>query len=190
MVGDCARIQPLIVLKSSNMTEPTLNNPGPKQVPTALLGKYQEITSLTDQFCKDFLTSEYAVLCHAMASTLARKRPSPLSTGKATTWACGIVYSLGRVNFLFDKSQTPHMRADELPAHFGLGAKTGAAKSTVIMGLLRISQMDPQWTLASRLAENPRAWYIQIGGYVVDARELPREVQEDVFRRGLIPYLP
>ena len=54
--------------------------------------------------------------------------------------------ALGRVNYLFDKSQTPHMRADELCQHFGLGSSTGAAKSKAIIELLKIGQMDPGWT--------------------------------------------
>jgi hypothetical protein len=51
--------------------------------------------------------------------------------------------------FLFDKSQTPHMRADELCPHFGLSPKTGSAKSTAIMELLKIGPMDPNCTLPS-----------------------------------------
>ncbi len=38
-----------------------------------------------------------------MAAALSRKRPSPLSTGRERSWAVGIIYALGQVNFLFDK---------------------------------------------------------------------------------------
>ena len=172
------------------MTEVSPQNPVSPAIPVAMRAKFLEITALMDKFCENFLTPEYAQLCQAMAATLARKRPSPLGAGKANTWACGIVYSVGRVNFLFDKSQTPHMRADALPGHFDLSAKTGAAKSTVIMTLLKVSTMDPKWTLPSRMADNPMAWYVQINGYVVDARTLSKDLQEEVFRRGLIPFLP
>ena len=34
------------------------------------------------------------------------------------------------------------------------------------------------------------AWMIQVNGFVVDARRLKREVQEEAFRKGLIPYIP
>ncbi len=161
-----------------------------ERVPTALQDRYDEIVTLTDQFCQQQLTEEYRDLCRRMVAMLCRKRPSPVVTGKPNTWACGIVYSLGRVNFLFDKSQTPHLRADELCPYFGLSPKTGAAKSTAIMALLKMGPMDPKWTLPSRLADNPMAWLIQVNGLIVDARQVPREVQEEAFRRGLIPYLP
>jgi hypothetical protein len=138
------------------MPEPPLKNQGAKPVPAAMRAKYWEITALTDQFCDNLLTREYAVLCQAMAAELARKRPSPLNTGTANTWACAIAYSLGRINSLFDKSQTPHMPSDQLCAHFGLSAKAALAKSTAIMAQLKMAPMDPQWTVMSRAS--PMKW--------------------------------
>ena len=40
------------------------------------------IVGMTDQFCRDHLNDEYAVLCRKLAEKLARKRPSPLARGK------------------------------------------------------------------------------------------------------------
>ncbi len=141
-----------------------------ERVPAALQSQYDEIVTLTDTFCQQHLNEEYRDLCRRMAATLCRKRPSPVATGKTNTWACGIVYSVGRVNFLFDKSQTPYLRADELCQHFGLSPKTGSAKSTAIMALLKSGQADPHWTLPSRMGDNPMAWLIQVNGLIVDAR--------------------
>ena len=103
-----------------------------------LQGKYDEIVTLTDRFCQQHLTEEYRDICRRVTAMLCRKRPSPLVTGKPNTWAGGIVYAVGRVDFLFDKTQTPHRRADQLCSHFGLSPKTGSAKSTAIMALLKI----------------------------------------------------
>ena len=38
--------------------------------------------------------------------------------------------------------------------------------------------------------QNPLAWMIQVNGLIADARRLPREVQEEALRKGLIPYIP
>jgi len=38
--------------------------------------------------------------------------------------------------------------------------------------------------------DNPTAWMIEINGFVLDARLLKREHQEEAFRKGLIPYVP
>ena len=66
----------------------------------------EELMKMTDAFCKEFLNEEYADLCRKLAETLARKRPSPLLQGRLETWACGIVRTIGWVNYLDDRSQT------------------------------------------------------------------------------------
>jgi hypothetical protein len=97
---------------------------------------------------------------------------------------------VGRANFLFDQSQTPHLRADEWCHHFGLSPKTGSAQSTTILEWLKSGPANPHWTLPSRMGDNPLAWLIQANGLIVDARQVARELQEDASRGGLIPYLP
>jgi len=94
------------------------------------------------------------------------------------------------VNFLFDKTQTPHLSAGELCALFGVSKSTAGAKAKVIMDSLKISLMDPRWCLPSKLADNPLAWMISVNGLLIDARHAPHEIQEEALRRGLIPYLP
>jgi hypothetical protein len=65
------------------------------------------------------------------------------------------------------------------------------AKAKLIRDGLRLMRMHPDWTLPSKLAGNPLAWLVQTSdGLIVDVRQLPRAVQEDAYRRGLIPYLP
>jgi hypothetical protein len=152
--------------------------------------RYQEICMLIDMLCKEKLNDEYATLCKELAAALARKRPSPLNGGQAKTWACGVVYTIGSVNFLFDKSQNPHMRADELCAWFGVAASTGGNKAKQIRDMLRINQLDGKWMLPSRADQHPLAWMISINGFIVDVRSLPRFIQEEAYRKGLIPYLP
>ena len=160
------------------------------RVPAKLAPTYAAVVALTHEFCDRQLTEDYRELARTMTAALCRKRPSPLAKGKTASWACGILYTLGRINFLFDKTQTPHMRADALCRAFGVSQNTASAKAREIEEALGISMMDPQWTLPSRLADNPMAWMIAVNGLVVDARSMPREIQEEAFRLGLIPYIP
>jgi hypothetical protein len=149
-----------------------------------------EITGLADAFCKEHLNAEYADLCRKLTEKLARKRPSPLLSGKPQTWACGIVRTIGWVNFLDDKSQTPHMKMTVIDKAFGVGESTGQGKSMLIRKMFKITPMDPVWSLRSRIEHNPMAWMIQVNGFLVDARFLKREIQEEALRKGLIPYIP
>jgi hypothetical protein len=161
-----------------------------EKVPKLMQAKFEAITALTDAFCEKRLNEEYVQLACQATATLCRKRPSPLATGREATWACGIVYALGFVNFLFDQSQDPHLNATDLCQGFGVSKSSGYAKSKVVRDLLRMSQFDPNWCLPSKMDKNPLAWMISIDGYIVDARHLPRHIQEVAYQKGLIPYIP
>ena len=63
-------------------------------------------------------------------------------------------------------------------------------KSKQIRDLLKITQFDLNWTLPSKIEDRPLAWMISINGFIADARHLPLEIQEEAFRKGLIPYIP
>src|SRR3954468_16531454 len=144
------------------------------------------IVAMTNQFCREKLNEEYAVLCRGLAEKLARKRPSPLLGGKPETWACGIIRTIGWVNFLDDSSGKPHMKPTAIDKAFGVAESTGQGKSKAIRTLLKVRTLDPHWTLPGRMDENPMAWMIEIHGFLVDARHLKREFQEEAFRKGLI----
>jgi len=58
------------------------------------------------------------------------------------------------------------------------------------MDLFHIGLMDPEWTLPSRIDDNPMVWMISVNGLILDARYVPREIQEAAYRKGLIPYIP
>jgi len=161
-----------------------------ESVPNEMRATYDAIVALTDKVCQEHLNDEYAALCRQLAAALARKRPSPLARGKADVWACGIAYTIGMVNFLFDKSQKPHLRADELCKAFGASQSSGGNKSQLIRKMFDMMQMDPRWTVPSMMDKNPRAWMISVNGLMIDARHAPREIQEIAFRKGLIPYIP
>ena len=161
-----------------------------ESVPKKMQTRYDEITSLTDAFCQAHLTDEYAQLCRKLAAKLSRKRPSPLAGGRSKSWAAAILYTIARVNFLFDKSQTPHIRADELCRKIGVSQGTASAKSTQIMDMLGIFQLHPDWSLPSQMDDNPMAWMIMVNGLIVDVRSMPRAIQEEAYRKGLIPYIP
>jgi hypothetical protein len=161
-----------------------------EKVPKAMRAKFDEIVALTDAVCEEHLDEEYAQLARQATAALCRKRPSPLERGRADIWACGIVYALGTVNFLFDNTQTPHMSAAELCEAFGVSKSTGASKAKVVRDNLDMMQMDPNWYRPSQMDDNIMAWMVMVNGLIVDARRLPREVQVIAYEKGLIPYIP
>lgn len=159
-------------------------------VPKAMQSTYMAVTKLSDEVCESHLNDDYRNFARRMAAALCRKRPSLLSSGQPRTWACGIVYALGQVNFLSDKASQPYMVMADLCANFAVGQSTASAKARLISDALRISVMDPAWTLPSLLDRNPLIWMAHVNGVLVDLRDMPREVQELAYDQGIIPYIP
>src|SRR3954466_12092368 len=159
-------------------------------IPATARPAYEAIVGRIEAFCRAHLNEEYEALCRKLAGALARKRPSPLPSGKPQTWACGIVRTIGGVTFLDDRSHRPHLKLTAIDKAFGVAESTGQGKSKAIRTMLKIRTSDPKWTLPSRMDENPMAWMIEVNGFIMDARHLKREFQEEAFRKGLIPYIP
>jgi hypothetical protein len=156
---------------------------GKLQISEALRHEAQEIFKLTDPFCAEHLDAEYGELCRKLVANLARKRPSPLLRGDLRIWAGAVIYTIGSLNFLFDPAQRPHLTGDQLSYLTGISKSTLIGKAKLIRDLLRIGSVAPE--LCRR--ENPLAWMISVNGLMVDAREMPPEIQAEAHRRGLIP---
>jgi hypothetical protein len=160
------------------------------KIPRAMAEKFSAITALTDAFCEKHLNDEYRVLIHRVVGTLARKRPSPLLKGEENVWAAGAVHAVGRVNFLDDPSQAPHCKPKTIYEFFGIAESTGQNKSKQIRDARGMGVMHLDWTLPSRLADNPLVWMVQINGLIIDIRRSPPELQRLAYKKGLIPFIP
>jgi hypothetical protein len=159
-------------------------------VPQEMQEKYEQIIALTDTFSQKYLNEEYAQLIRFATVALSRQRPSPLASGKANTWACAITHAIGMVNFLYDASQTPHINAGEIYKIFGISSSTGQAKSKIVRDSLQMYQMDPNWSLPSKIDDNPMTWLVSVNGFILDARTAPVDVQEKLVAMGVIPHVP
>lgn len=173
-------------LESCMATKPKTS----ERIPEELEPMVNSIMALLDDFCVKYLDAEYAEVLHKLILKLARKRPSPLLGGKAPTWAAGAVHAVAMVNFAFDPSQKPHIKSPQISGYFGLAQNTVSAKSQSIRKLLKMRQMDATWMTESRVEDSPVVWWIQVNGFIMDARELPLEIQLEAVRIGAIPYLP
>ena len=100
------------------------------------------------------------------------------------------MYALAQINFLFDRTQTLHTTSPELCSFFGVSQATAGGKAKLIRDLFKMAYFDRHWSRPSQIDRNPVVWMVMFNGFLVDVRTLPREVQDEAFRRGMIPYLP
>jgi hypothetical protein len=159
------------------------------QVPEAYRDRFDAIVQRTDTFCDRHLNDEYKQLAQVMAASICQPY-SPVLQGKPDGWAAGVIYALGRVNFLTDPSQEPHMKSEEIARGIGVSPATMQVRAKVVREGLDLMAFDPQWTLPSRLGDNPLMWIMEVNGLPMDIRTAPREVQVVAYEQGLIPYIP
>lgn len=123
---------------------------------------YASITAISDEVCRKHLDNEYMELARCALAALCRKRPSPLVSGHKQVWACAVVYALGQVNFLSDRSSLPCMSMAELCAAFEVAGSTAANKAKIVRDLLGMHQFDPTWSLPSLVEQSPLTWTLSV----------------------------
>lgn len=159
------------------------------EVPIAYADRFLALIERIDAFCAEHLNDEYHWLCRTMAMAVCQEG-TPVRSGKPEGWAAGVVYSVGRVNFLDDPSQSPHMKSKEIAQGFGVSVSNMQAKSKIIWEGLELMPFHPTWSLPSRMDDNPLVWMLSINGFMMDIRDAPREAQAAAYEEGLIPYIP
>ena len=149
-----------------------------------------ELVARTDTLCHRHLDDEYAVLSRRALAQLALHAPSVLERGGAAGLAGGVVHAVGWANFLDDPGQTPHLTTAELAGYAGVSVATLGKRSREVRRALHLVPLDPLWTRRSLLLKNPLMWMVEVDGVPVDARDMPRAMQEEALQHGAIPFLP
>jgi hypothetical protein len=159
-------------------------------LPEARQGLFVQIVRLTDAFCAEYLDEEYAEVCQFMTADLCELQPSPLDKGRVPTWAAGIVFTVGSINFLNDPGFDPYLSTAELARLLQVSEGTLYNKRRQIEKALRAMPFDPNYTVTSMMDVNPFVWMVEMDGFPMDIRDAPREMQIEAYEQGLIPYLP
>lgn len=160
------------------------------KVPKAMRSKAESIIDLTDRVCYELLDDEYMMLARKAVAALARKRPSPLSSGRAATWAGAVVYALGQINFLFDRESKPYATADDLSEAFGVSKSTLSTKAKQVRDALKLDYGSVEYLTEKMVDASPMVWFVSVDGLIMDARSLSLSQQTQAYLQGVIPYIP
>ena len=160
------------------------------KIPNAVRPVAEEVIKITDEVCAKLLDAEYTALARQVVAKLARKRPSPLLSGRRATWAAGVVYALGQVNFLFDPSREPYRTADELGDAFGVAKTTMGSKAKQVRDMLKMDYITPEFVRADVADDDAAVWIVEVDGLVMDVRSLSLDIQTKAFARRLHPVHP
>lgn len=125
-----------------------------------------EIVQMVTKFCKERLDEEYEQLCEKMVRKLGRKRTKPLLTGRTEIWAAAVVYTVGTMNFLFDKSFEPYVSSADINGYFGTSSSTVAQKARTIRQLLKLSHYwDKDFSTRHMQENNPMSMLLDLSKF-------------------------
>lgn len=132
-----------------------------------LQARVEEITKLSLEFARAHLNEDYERLAEALVLKLSRKRPSPLATGSTAIWAGSVLYALGQVNFLFDKSNPPFVPPATIAEHFGTTVATLGGKAKAIRTMFKMGYWDAEFSTRATAATNPFANMVMVNGFIL-----------------------
>lgn len=135
--------------------------------------KTKKLTEMTSEFCQLYLDEGYKQLCEKLIQKMSRKRQVPFLSGRIEIWAAAIVYALGSINFLFDKSFSPYVTAEDIGKHFGTTKSSASQKAKIIRDILKLNYWDKEFSTAHMKESNPFSNLVMVDGFIVDKKHLP-----------------
>jgi hypothetical protein len=126
------------------------------------------------------LDNEYVQLCEKLIKKLGRKRDVPFQRGKLEIWAAAIVYAIGSINFLFDRSFKPFITSNQINEYFETSNSTVSNKAREIKDMFNMWHFNPEFSTNRMQENNPINNLVMVDGFIVPMDTLPDDLQEIV----------
>lgn len=139
----------------------------------------QELIEMTDKFCDEYLNDEYKTLSRNLILKMKRKHQVPFLSGWTESWAAGVIYALGQINFLSDQSFEPYVEKSVIPDHFGISQSTASQKAKTIRDMFDLGYFDPEFSTSRTRESNPLNEMVMIDRLVVPADTVPDSPPND-----------
>jgi hypothetical protein len=140
--------------------------------------KKEALIKMIDDFADRYLDEDYKMLCRKLIDKMSRKKQVPFLSGRLEIWAAAVVYALGQINFLFDKSFEPYVSATDLCNYFGTSQSTTSQKAKIIRDMFKMRYFDEKFSTKRMLRENPLNEFLMIDGLVVPVSTVIRILEE------------
>lgn len=133
--------------------------------------KQEQLIEMVSSFCDDKLDDEYRQLSINLIEKMGRKHDVPFKRGKLEIWASAVIYALGQINFLFDKSFEPYSTADEICDYFGTKKSTVSNKARVIREMFDLNHFDKEFSTEHVISGTPTYLIDEDSGMIVPASD-------------------
>jgi len=138
-----------------------------------------QLISLTTEFCEQHLGDEYEQLCEKLIRKMSRKRNVPYLSGRIEVWAAGVIYALGQINFLFDRSFEPYATHDDICDHFGTNKSTTSQKAKLIRDMFKMRYGNDEFLTERNKKDKPFGKSMMINGLILPIDLLESESHEE-----------
>jgi len=138
-----------------------------------------QLISLTTEFCEQHLGDEYERLCEKLIRKMSRKRNVPYLSGRIEVWAAGVIYALGQINFLFDRSFEPYATHDDICDHFGTNKSTTSQKAKLIRDMFKMRYGNDEFLTERNKKDKPFGKSMMINGLILPIDLLESESHEE-----------
>ena len=129
--------------------------------------KEEKIIELTTEFCNEKLNREYEELCVKLIEKMGRKHEIPFKRGKLEIWASAVIYAIGQINFLFDKTSEPYAKPDDICNYFNTKKSTVSNKARDIREMFNMGHFDKEFSLKSMLEIQPTFYIDEKSGMII-----------------------
>ena len=142
--------------------------------------RQEQLLEMTGTFCSRKLNDDYAQLCDKLIKKMGRKRDVPFQRGKPEIWAAAVIYAIGSINFLFDKSFEPYLTPDQICDYFGTKNSTVSNKAREIKEMFKMWYYSPEFSTNRMKENNPINKMVMVDGFIVPMDTLPANLQKIV----------
>lgn len=140
----------------------------------------KKLLEITRTFCTQKLDDDYFQLCEKLIKKLGRKRDVPFQRGNIEIWAAAVVYAIGSINFLFDKSFEPYTTPDQISGYFGITKSTVSNKARQIKDMFHMRQYSSEFSTQRMTESNPFNDMVMVNGFIVPLDSIPENLQKFV----------
>ncbi len=138
----------------------------------------KKLLDMTGIFCSKKLDDDYFQLCEKLIKKMGRKREVPFKRGKLEIWAAAVIYAIGSINFLFDKSFEPYITAQQISDYFGTKNSTVSNKARQIREMFNLTMFDNEFATEQMNETNPFNDLVMVDGLIVPLSSIPADLQE------------
>jgi tetratricopeptide (TPR) repeat protein len=141
--------------------------------------KENQLLMMVKNFTIEHINEEYEELCVNMVKKLGRKHDVPFKRGKLEIWASAVVYAIGQINFLFDKSFEPYLTPDDICNYFNTKKSTVSDKARKIRDMFNMRYYDKEFSTNVMNDNNPfNDMVVSDDGFIIPKSLLYKDEEE------------